>query len=161
MDVEGDSVIIRTLNREDTARLVRMDQEIGGRTRHAWYEGKMAQALKDTDVVISLGAEMDGTLVGALMGSVRFGEFGIPEPIAVLDTILVDGRYRGRRIGLRMMDQLLKNLRGLRVSCLRTEVGWDELELLGFFRRVGFAPAPRLVLEIDPALARLAEEDSA
>lgn len=160
MDVEQDRVIIRTLTREDTPRLVRMDQEISGRSRQTWYERKVEQAMRDTDIVISLGAEIEGSLVGALMGSVRFGEFGIPEPVAVLDTILVDRRFRGKNIGLKMMDQLLKNLRGLRVSRLRTEVGWDELELIGFFKSVGFKPASRLVLEIDPEKARrLVEEE--
>lgn len=149
MEGDDDRVIIRTLTRDDTSRLVRMDQEISGRTRQTWYERKVEQALRDTDVVISLGAELDDLLVGALMGSVRYGEFGMPEPIAVLDTMLVDRRFRGQGIGARLMDQLLKNLRGLRISRLRTEVGWDELELIGFFRHLGFAPAPRLVLELD------------
>jgi len=150
MDGQDEPVIIRTLRRDDSTRLARMDQEISGRSRQAWFEGKVAQALDDTDVLISLGAEMDGLLVGAVLGSVRFGEFGIPEPIAVLDTLLVDRRFHRRGVGLQLMDQLLKNLRGLRIARLRTEVGWDEFELLGFFRRVGFAPVPRLVLEVDP-----------
>ncbi len=158
MDGKEERVTIRTLTREDTPRLARMDQEIGGRSRQTWYEKKVEQAMKDTDIVISLGAEVDGMLVGALMGSVRFGEFGIPEPVAVLDTILVDRRFRGQNVASRMMDQLLKNLRGLRVSRLRTEVGWDELELIGFFKNVGFVPAPRLVLEIEPEKAKLSEE---
>jgi hypothetical protein len=31
---------------------------------------------------------------------------------------------------------------------LRTEVAWTEQELIGFFARSGFAPVPRLVLEL-------------
>jgi GNAT superfamily N-acetyltransferase len=150
MDGEaGDGLIIRTLAREDVERLVRMDQEIGGRSRRAWYERKVERALRDSDVVISLGAELDDLLVGALMGSVHFGEFGLPEPVAILDTMLVDRRFRGQGVGARMLDQLLKNLRGLRSPRLRTEVGWDELELIGFFKRAGFVAVPRLVLELD------------
>ncbi len=143
------AVVIRTLCAEDAERLVRMDQEISGRARRAWYEQKVERALRDTDVRISLGAELDGLLVGALLGSVHYGEFGLPEPIAVLDTMLVDRRFRGRGIGAAMLDQLLKNLRGLRISRLRTEVNWNELELLRFFGEAGFAPVPRLVLELD------------
>jgi GNAT superfamily N-acetyltransferase len=149
MDRVRQDLIIRTLRPEDIGPLVRLDQAISGRSRQAWYEQKVDRALHDTGVMISLGADLGGLLVGALLGSVHFGEFGLPEPIAVLDTMLVDSRFRGKGIGAAMLDQLLKNLRGLRISRLRTEVSWNELELIGFFERAGFAPVPRLVLELD------------
>jgi GNAT superfamily N-acetyltransferase len=149
MDSDREDLIIRTLRRDDTTRLARLDQEISGRARLAWYEEKVDRALKDTGVMISLGAEMDGQLVGALLGSVHYGEFGLPEPIAILDTMLVDQRFRGKGIAAALLDQLLKNLRGLRISRLRTEVAWNELDLIGFFEKSGFQPVPRLVLELD------------
>ncbi len=149
MDGEHDDLIIRTLNRDDTQRLVKMDLEISGRGRQEWYERKVRRALEETDIMVSLGADLDGLLVGALMGAVHFGEFGRPEPIAILDTVLVDRRFGHRGIASAMLDQLLKNLKGLRITRLRTEVQWDQLELLAFFSRSGFEPVPRLVLEYD------------
>ncbi len=151
MEGEREDLIIRTLRQDDTARLVKMDREISGRSRQTWYERKMQRALRDTDVTISLGAELDGLLVGALLGSLHFGEFGQPEPVAILDTMLVDRSYGRQGIGSAMLDQLLKNLRGLRISRLRTEVAWNEFELLAFFGKVGFQPVPRVVLELDLA----------
>jgi len=48
--------------------------------------------------------------------------------------------------------QMVKNLGALHIERLRTEVAWDEHEMLAFFGKHGFAPTPRLVLEaaIDP-----------
>ena len=46
-----------------------------------------------------------------------------------------------------LIEQLLLNLSALRIERVRTEVAWDEHELMAFFARAGFAPAPRLVLE--------------
>ena len=148
MDAEHSDAVIRTLKPEDCARLVRMDQEISGRNRRAWYEGKIRRALAEADVNISLGAEVDGTLVGALMGSVHYGEFGLPEPVAILDTVLVDPAFGRRGIATAMLRQLLLNLSALRIERLRTEVAWDEFDLTEFFARAGFAPVPRLVLEL-------------
>jgi GNAT superfamily N-acetyltransferase len=148
MDAEHSDAVIRTLKPEDCARLVRMDQEISGRNRRAWCEGKIRRALAEADVNISLGAEIDGTLVGALLGSVHYGEFGLPEPVAILDTVLVDPAFSRRGVATLMLRQLLLNLSALRIERLRTEVAWDEFDLTEFFAKAGFTPVPRLVLEL-------------
>ncbi len=145
--VEQADVAVRTLRREDGARLARLDAAITGRNRAAWFEKRLARSLAEADVCISLGAEKDGLLVGGLLAQVQVGEFGIVDAVAVLDTLLVDPKLKGGGIATAMLDQLLVNLRALRVPRLRTQVGWNELELIEFFNRKGFVPAPRLVLE--------------
>ncbi len=98
---------------------------------------------------VSLGAEVDDLLVGAMLAEVHYGEFGLPEPLAVLDTVLVDRAFAGRGIARAMYEQLVRNLQALRIERLRTEVAWDDHELVAFFGRMGLAPVPRLVLEAD------------
>ncbi len=124
-----------------------MDERATGRNRRTWYEGKLKRALDESDLKISLGADVDGTLVGAVLGTLHYGEFGLPEPVAVLDTILVDGDFRGRGIATAMLDQLVKNLEALGIEQVRTEVAWNDRELVGFLGKNGFGPAKRLVLE--------------
>jgi ribosomal protein S18 acetylase RimI-like enzyme len=147
MDGQADAAIVRSLRQEDSPRLVRMDQAITGRNRSAWYEGKLKRALTESDLNISLGAEVDGCLVGAVLGSLHYGEFGLPEPVAVLDTILVDTAFRGRGIATAMFGELVKNLEALGIERLRTEVAWNDRELVGFLGKNGFGPGDRLVLE--------------
>ena len=149
MDGEPENILVRSLRPEDAARLVRMDHAITGRNRTAWYEGKLKRALAESDLNISLGAEVDGCLVGAVLGSLHYGEFGLPEAIAVLDTILVDPGQARHGVGTALVDQLVKNLQAFGIERLRTEVAWDEHDLNQFLGRRGFAPAPRLVLELD------------
>jgi GNAT superfamily N-acetyltransferase len=148
MDVERGGIVVRTLRFADAARLARMDLAITGRNRAAWYEGKLRRALEESDLKISLGAEIDGMLVGAVLGSLHYGEFGQPDPVAILDTILVDPGYARRGVGGALLDQLTGNLRALGIERLRTEVAWDEHDLNRFLGREGFVPAPRLVLEL-------------
>jgi predicted N-acetyltransferase YhbS len=143
-----DELIVRALRLEDGPRLVSMDQELSGRKRQAWYDGKLRRALHDTDINLSLGAELDGMLVGALLGSLHFGEFGQPEPLAILDTLLVDPSFARRGIGRALLEQLLLNLSALKIERLRTEVDWTQFGLMGFFAHSGFAPTARLVLEL-------------
>ncbi len=146
-DENSNGLTIRTLAREDVARLVKMDERITGRNRSAWYAGKLKRAFEDSDLMISLGAEVDGTLVGAVLGTLQYGEFGLPEPVAVLDTILVDGDFRGRGIGTAMFGELVRNLEALGIERLRTEVAWNDRDLVGFLGKNGFGPRGRLVLE--------------
>ena len=147
-DLDTDGVTVRTLTAADAARLTRMDQQITGRNRTEWYSGKLQRALAGSDIVISLGAEKDGLLVGAVLGTLQYGEFGLPEPVAVLDTVVVDPALRGQGIADALFDQLARNLGALGIRKVRTEVGWDEHDLNRFLGHRGFVPAPRLVLEL-------------
>ncbi len=90
--------------------------------------------------------------MGFVVATVFFGEFGVMEPSATLDAIGVDPASRRRHVGEALVRQLRLNLGALRVTRLRTEVSWDDFDLLAFCRRQGFTPAPRLCLErpIDP-----------
>ncbi|UCE03027.1 MAG: hypothetical protein JSW67_02190, partial [Candidatus Latescibacterota bacterium] len=60
--------------------------------------------------------------------------------------------FRGRSVGHALMRQLKLNLGALRIVSIRTEVSWEDLELLAFFKREGFALSNRLCLEtrVDP-----------
>jgi ribosomal protein S18 acetylase RimI-like enzyme len=152
--MEGDytddpGVVIRNLKPEDCSRLVAIDEKLTGRSRRLWYEGKLKRALEESDLQVSLGAESDGRLVGAMIAAVHFGEFGLPEPLAVLDTVLVDPAFERRGIARALFEQLILNLNALRIERVRTEVAWDDHELASFFGTMGFRPVPRLVLEAD------------
>jgi GNAT superfamily N-acetyltransferase len=138
---------IRTLSRGDLDRVVTMDAQHTGRRRLAWFEARLARALDASAVRVSLAAEVDGTLVGAVLGEVQYGEYGVAEPVAVLDTILVDRAFSGQGVGAALVEQLVRNLRGLNIERIRTEVAWDQQHLLSFLAHQGFSPAQRLVLE--------------
>ena len=140
-------LIVRTLTSDDLSELVRMDERITSRTRQSYYQGRLHNALQMSQLQISLGAELDGHLVGAILGTLQYGEFGVAEAVAVLDTVLVDPARRGQGVGSALFDQLELNLGALNVERMRTEVAWDEHNLTHFLARRGFGPVPRLVLE--------------
>lgn len=147
--LDTDAIVVRQLAASDLDAIVRIDQRIVGRSRRRYYEQKLRDALLQGALRISLAAEDDGALAGFLLGSLYYGEFGMPEPAAVLDTIAVDPERRGRKVGKALMRQLVMNLRALGIETVRTEVGWAQLDLLSFLARQGFAPAPRFCLDYD------------
>lgn len=147
--LDTDAVLVRNLRADDLDAMVRIDRAITGRARRGYYEIKMKEALATGTMRISLAAEEDGRLAGFMLGSLYYGEFGLPEPSAVLDTVAVDPQLRGRRIGKALLRQLVTNLRALGIDKIRTEVAWDQFELMGFLASRGFAPARRLCLDLD------------
>lgn len=141
-------VTVRGLKPSDMDAVIALDARNVGRRREAFFRIKLQQNLQETGVKVSLAAELDGIFTGFLLARVYYGEFGTPEPVAVLDTIDVHPDFRGRGIGSALLRQLQVNLHALGVGTLRTEVGWDEQGLLRFFHHAGFRPAPRFCLDL-------------
>lgn len=146
--LDTDAIPVRTLGAEDLDAISRIDRKIVGRSRREYLSRKLTTALRDSGVCISLAAEVDGRVAGFLMGSLYYGEFGLPEPVAILDTLEVDPDARHRRIGSALLRQLVLNLRALGIERVQTEVDWMQTELLAFFAQAGFRPAPRFCLEM-------------
>jgi ribosomal protein S18 acetylase RimI-like enzyme len=139
-----DRIPVRAMEESDLPAIVAIDRRITGRERLAYFKAKLAEALFESDIRLSLVAERDGRPVGFIMARVDFGEFGRFEPVAVMDTIGVDPDYRQEGVGRALLSQLLVNLNTLRIERVRTEIDWRERELLAFLDQCGFAPAPEL-----------------
>ena len=142
-----DKIPVRSLAESDLRMLVGIDRRITGRDRAAYFQRKLTEALTESDVRISLVAELDGVPAGFIMARVDLGEFGRVETTAVIDTIGVDPDYRNRGVGRALISQLLANLGTLRVEKVRTEVDWQDYDLLAYLRRSGFLPSQRLCFD--------------
>jgi len=139
-----DIIPVRSLVAEDLSHLVAIDRRITGATRTAYFERKVTEALEQSAIRVSLIAEVDGLPVGFIMARVDFGEFGETAPEAVIDTLGVNPGIAHARVGVAMVSQLLTNLAALQVERVRTEVNWNQFDLLGFLEYCGFKPAQRL-----------------
>lgn len=154
----NDDVLVRQLRPDDLEAIVALDSKNTGRRREEYLKLKVSESLSDTGVRMSLAAERDGELAGFLLARVYYGEFGILEQVAVLDTFGVHPGHRGKGVGRALLRQLRNNLLGLGIPTLQTEVAWDDQELLSFFQHAGFWPAPRFCLDLDLDEARRLEE---
>ena len=139
-----DTIPVRSMTAADLNHLIAIDRRVTGMTRTKFYERKVTEALEDSGVRVSLIAEIDGLPVGFIMARVDFGEFGQTESEAVIDTLGVNPGISHEHVGTAMMSQLLANLAVLQVDNVRTEVNWDQFDLLSFLKACGFKPAQRL-----------------
>lgn len=147
-------VVVRNLTSADLDAVIMLDAKNVGRRRDEFFKLKLKQALADTGITVSLAAEVKGSFVGFLLARVFYGEFGVTERVAVMDVIDVHPAFRGLHVATALLEQLRTNLEGLGIGVLRTEVGWENTELLGFFRREGFVMAQRVCLDMNLAATR-------
>lgn len=135
---------VRAMRPEDLPPIVRIDREITGRDRRAYIEAKLAEAMDDSAIRVSLTGRLDATIVGFLMARADLGDFGRSEPVAVLDTIGVDPVYAHRGVGRALVSQLFANLGALHVDRVETVVNLSEHALLHFLHDAGFRRSRRL-----------------
>jgi ribosomal protein S18 acetylase RimI-like enzyme len=139
-----DMADVRSMTQADLAEIARIDRGITGRDRSGYMARRLAEALDDSSIRVSLTGRMDGTIVGYLMARADIGDFGRTEPVAVIDTIGVDPEYAHRGVGHALLSQLFANLGALRVERVETVVSHSEPDLARFFIGAGFAPSQRL-----------------
>lgn len=144
---EAEEFVVRSLGAQDLDNIVRIDAHASGRARPEYYRIKLKRALEETSVRISLAAEKDNIMVGFLMASVYYGDFGQFEPVATLEDISVLPSFAKRGVGRALFKQFVRNVKAMRVERIQTQVDWSNWALLSFLRRMNFMPAPRICIE--------------
>jgi len=97
---------------------------------------------------ISLVAEVEGEVVGFILGDVSGWEFGVPETIGWIDTIGVDPIYQKKGLATALAHELIKNLKAFEVKTIYTLVSWNDWDLLQFFHAMGFTRGDMINLEL-------------
>ncbi|GAB4249743.1 MAG: hypothetical protein Kow00122_07230 [Thermoleophilia bacterium] len=140
--------LIRPMRRGDFEGVVALDGLITGQDRSGYYQRKF-RSLEDPDAVNTcLTAELDGKVVGFVMGDMYTGEYGVPETMAVVDTIGVHPDHQDRGIATALFEQFRSNLRALNVRTAYVLVEWGDWQLAKFFQKEGFRPSSRMNLEL-------------
>ena len=143
-------VRVRNLEETDLDAIEKIDELAMGHARPDFYRPRVTQACRDRERHPTLVAVVGDEVVGFLMATMQRGEFGRPEPTAVIDAVGVHRDHRRRKVARALMDKLLLDVRALGAQAVRTEVEWNDFDLVRFFSSQGFAPAYRILLERAP-----------
>jgi ribosomal protein S18 acetylase RimI-like enzyme len=140
MSENAAGVVIRPLEETDIGAIVSIDEKIAGAYRPEVWERRIGYYVR-RDPEASLVAEVDGEVVGFMLGEVRSGEFGLEEPTGWIEVLGVDPDRRGRAIGRRLADAMLEHFRARGAKSVRTLVD-ETMDGVGrFFGSLGFEPA--------------------
>ena len=137
----------RPLAPSDLDAVVAIDATIVGRTRRAYFERRLAAALRQPKLHLQFAAESGGALVGYALGRVLEGEFGRTRPGLRLEVISVARGVQGRGIGWALHAALEEAARKRGLAELRTSTPWRDSAMLRFLAATGYALSGALVLD--------------
>jgi len=137
----------RPLAPADLDAVVAIDAILVGRTRRAYFERRLAAALRQPKLHLQFAAESGGKLAGYALGRVLEGEFGRSLPGLRLEVISVARGAQGRGIGWALHAALEAAARKRGLAELRTSAPWRDSAMLRFLAAAGYALSGALVLD--------------
>jgi ribosomal protein S18 acetylase RimI-like enzyme len=140
--------VIRAMMSSDFNRLTEIDKKILGQARPDYWELKAAQAEKHLPVA-SLVAEINGKVIGFIIGYSSGWEYGAPERVGWLDTIGIDPDYQRRGVAQMLFKEMIDHLKKTGVEVIYTFASWREWQLLKFFETIGFNTGEMINLKLD------------
>lgn len=137
MDNLVDKIHFRSINLEDAEALKNINDAITNRASDIDF----IQIIKDhklkNEEDTSFIAEIDGTVVGYMISYIIYGGFGLNKG-AWIATLGVHPKYMGQGIGKMLAIKLFQTYRAKGVKHIYTSVMWDSIDLLSFFKTLGF-----------------------
>ena len=140
-------VRVRPLDELDIGAIVRIDERISGEYRpEVWEQRAMYYLRRDPDACQVV--EVDGKVVGFMLGEVKTGQFGLEEPGGWVERFGIHPDFRGRDLGKLMYDAMRAHFAAEGATTVRTLVDRRDAGVAGFVKALGFAPAALEVLEV-------------
>ena len=145
--MEGDfleSLNIRSLTIGDLDGIVKIDLKVSGEARRDFW-GEKIKLPSSRYPLSGLCAELEGRVIGFIVGEVSGWEFGIPETVGWISTIGVDPDYQHKGVARQLTQEFIKKLKEIGVSVVYTLVNWSDWDLLKFFHAMGFTRGGEMI----------------
>ena len=147
-DISSSSPIIRKMVSSDLDQIVEIDIKVLGKPRPDYWEMQLGLVEKRSQVSF-LVAELDGKVIGFIIGGASMWEYGVPENIGWIDTIGVHPDYQRKGIANILFTEMANNLKRVGVDSIHTFVKRRDWKLLKFFNSMGFQEGDMINLELD------------
>jgi predicted N-acetyltransferase YhbS len=130
------NLIIRNLEVRDSEDISRIQEAITKEPSAIDYHKIVKEEVKK-DNRVNVVAELDGKVVGFIITYILYGGFGLQKS-AWIGLFGVEPKYMGSGIGKRMAKEVFDELTKMNIKNIFTSVKWDSVDLLSFFKSLGF-----------------------
>jgi predicted N-acetyltransferase YhbS len=138
---------IRRLAAADVDAVVALDAALTGRTRRAYFDRRLAAALRQPELHVQFAVEENGAFRGHALARILEGEFGRTRPGLRLEVISVLPEAQSKGAGRALHRALEEEVRKRGIAEIRTGAAWRDHNMLRFLNGVGYQLAPNQVIE--------------
>jgi len=139
VDTEGETVEgiqIRKIDIRDADDIGRIEEAITQSASRVDFRQIIEEQVRRNDAA-SFVAEIDGEVVGYMISYMMYGGFGL-EKSAWIAVLGVAPKYMGQGIGKRLAEEIFQVYEERGIKNIFTSVRWDSVDLLSFFKTLGF-----------------------
>ncbi len=137
-------VKIRPLSLDDIKDIVRIEKRLEEKLgviseeRMEYLREATRYNIERSEPMMNLGAELDGNIVGFIIGEIRIWEFGIGEKTGWIRILGVNPDFQRCGIGRKLGEALLEHFERRGIKRVRTMAEWYPGDLISFFKSLGF-----------------------
>ncbi|MFH1059718.1 MAG: GNAT family N-acetyltransferase [Pseudomonadota bacterium] len=137
---------LRRMSSQDVEQVVRIQKSITRQPVSDRWRGMVACHV-DHDDMVGFVAEVDGKLVGFVIGEIKVGGFG-SEVTGWIEMVGVNPDQMGGGVGRALAQALFDYFLAQGVPDICTAVRWDSGDMLAFFKNLGFDRSPFINLQL-------------
>jgi ribosomal protein S18 acetylase RimI-like enzyme len=132
-----ENLLIRKIRVEDADEINRIQSGIIKSPANTDFRSIIEGQVRKEDEEASFVAEIDGKVVGYMISYIIYAGFGLDKS-AWIATLGVDPRFMGQGIGKELAEEIFKFYSQRDIKHILTSVRWDSVDLLSFFKTLGF-----------------------
>lgn len=137
MDSVVDKLVIRKIELKDADAISSIQAEITKSKEKADFRHIIETQIQNKGEDASFVAEIEGRVVGYMISHIVHAGFGLDKS-AWIASLGVEPRYMGQDIGKRLAEEIFRVYIEKGISNIFTSVRWDSVDLLSFFKTLGF-----------------------
>ncbi|MEX1298072.1 MAG: GNAT family N-acetyltransferase [Desulfotignum sp.] len=140
--------IIREIRLEDAQAIENIRAAISPQDANVDFLKLVKQQASDGNGAASLVAELNKKVVGYMISTTLYAGFGIRKSAWIM-AIGVHPDYMGQGIGLALANRVCDIYRDKQVESIYSSVMWDSIDVLSFFKKLGFKRSEFINLKKD------------
>lgn len=141
-------VSIREIRVDDTQAIQEIRIGISEEDAQVDFQKLVEQHISEGNGQTSLVAEVNGKVVGYMISTTLYAGFGIGKSAWIM-SFGVHPDHMGQGIGLKLANRICDIYKAKGVSSIYSSVMWDSIDVLSFFKKLGFKRSEFINLKKD------------
>ena len=141
-------VSIREIRVDDTQAIQDIRIAISEEDARVDFQKLVEQHISEGNGQTSLVAQVDGMVAGYMISTTLYAGFGIGKSAWIV-SFGVHPNHMGKGIGLKLANRVCDIYKEKGVSSIYSSVMWDSIDVLSFFKKLGFKRSEFINLKKD------------